>query len=83
MNVTVIGSGAFGYAIAMMLRKNGNKITMWTHLNEQASDYKKGKIEIIPGKKIPKDIIFTSSYEEALKKLISYLLWSQPNMSEM
>ncbi|MDD2505515.1 MAG: NAD(P)H-dependent glycerol-3-phosphate dehydrogenase [Bacilli bacterium] len=68
MNVTVIGSGAFGFSIAMMLRKNGNKVTMWTHCDKQKEIYNKGKAEIIPGVKIPKDISFTSSYKEALSK---------------
>ncbi len=67
MNVTVIGSGAFGFAIAMMLHKNGNKVTMWSHSKEEVENLNKRKVEIIPGIKIPKDINFTSSYEEALK----------------
>ena len=67
VNVTVIGSGAFGFAIAMMLHKNGNKITIWTHSTEQAKKLGNGKEEIIPGVKIPKGFKFTASYEEALK----------------
>ncbi|MDD2238476.1 MAG: NAD(P)-dependent glycerol-3-phosphate dehydrogenase [Bacilli bacterium] len=67
MNVTVIGTGAFGYAIAKMLYKNGNNIIMWTHNKEEVDLLQKGKKEIIPGQKIPKDIKFTNNYEEALK----------------
>lgn len=67
MNVTVIGTGVFGYAIAKMLHKNGNNITMWAHNQEEVNLLQKGKKEIIPGEKIPKDIKFTNNYEEALK----------------
>ncbi|MDD4795850.1 MAG: NAD(P)-binding domain-containing protein, partial [Bacilli bacterium] len=67
MNITVIGSGAFGFAIAMMLHKNGHKITIWTHSTEQANQLSDGNEEIIPGVKIPKEFKFTASYEEALK----------------
>ncbi|MDD4187451.1 MAG: NAD(P)H-dependent glycerol-3-phosphate dehydrogenase [Bacilli bacterium] len=67
MNVTVIGSGAFGFAIAMMLHKNGNKITMWTHSAELAKNFNEKKAEIISGVKIPEEFYFTNSYEEALK----------------
>ncbi len=67
MNITVIGSGAFGFAIAKMLYKNGNKVTVWTHSEEQVDEIKKGKLELIPGIKTPKDMIFTSSYKDALE----------------
>lgn len=66
MNITIMGSGAFGFAIAMMLRKNGHNIKMWSHSEEQVRDLQNGKLELIPGIKIPKDINFTSSYEESL-----------------
>lgn len=67
MKVAVIGSGAFGYAIAKMLHKNSNEIIIWTHNEEEAKLLQKGKKEIIPGDKIPNEIKFTSSYEDALK----------------
>ena len=68
MNVTVMGSGAFGFAIAEMLKKNGNKVTIWTHNKEKNRELKSGKYEIIPGFKVSKDYIITSSVKEALDK---------------
>ena len=37
-----------------------------THSEEQARDLQNGKLELIPGVKIPKNIVFTSNYGEAL-----------------
>lgn len=67
MKVAVLGSGAFGYAVANMLLKNGHDITIWTHSKEEAELLNKRKKEIIKGHKIPKEFKFTNDYEEALK----------------
>src|SRR5574344_924551 len=67
MNVTVIGSGAFGFAIALMLNKNGNKVKVWCSSEEKCQNIVNGKIELIPEIKVPKAIKFTASYEEAVK----------------
>lgn len=67
MNITVMGSGAFGFAIALMLHKNGNKITVWSSTEEKAQKLNNKEEEIIKGVTIPEDIIFTASYEEAVK----------------
>ena len=67
MKVAVIGSGAFGYAVANMLFKNGHDITIWTHSKEEAKLLNQRKKEIIKGHKIPKEFKFTNNYEEALK----------------
>ena len=36
MNIAVIGSGAWGTALALRLCKNGHNVTMWTHSPEKA-----------------------------------------------
>lgn len=67
MKISVIGAGSFGFAIALMLQKNGNEVIMWSSTKEKAEELNKHEEEIIPGIKIPKEITFTSSYEEAIK----------------
>lgn len=62
-----MGSGAFGFAIALMLKKNNNNVTIWCSTKEKADELNKHESEIIPGIKIPKDLKFTNSYEEAIK----------------
>ena len=69
MKVSLIGTGAYGVAMAMMLNKNNNDIVMWTESKEKYDKYKKeGCIkDIIPGLTCPKTIKLTTSYEEACK----------------
>ena len=67
MNVTVIGTGTFGYAIAYALHKNNNKVTMWSESPEKVAELNAGKMELIPGYKVAPGIKFTNSFEEALK----------------
>lgn len=67
MKTTVIGSGVFGFAIAKMLHKNGNDVTVWCSDEATALNLQNKTSELIPGIKIPNDLKFTTSYEEAIK----------------
>lgn len=68
MKVAVIGTGAYGLAMALMLHKN-NEVCVWSESEEKIKEIQKtGKIQsILKDVSIPKDIAFTVSYEEALK----------------
>ena len=35
MNITVIGSGAWGTALALLLNENGNKVSLWSHFESE------------------------------------------------
>lgn len=69
MNIGLIGTGAYGLAMALMLYKNDNNIVMWTESLERYTKYKKdGRIkDVIAGVSAPKEIKLTTSYEEAVK----------------
>ena len=69
MKVSLIGTGAYGIAMAMMLHKNNKDIIMWTENEEKYKEYeKKGYIDgILPDIKCPEDIKLTTSIEEAVK----------------
>ena len=69
MKISLIGTGVYGVAMAMMLNKNNKDIIMWTESEEKMEQYKKdGCIkDIIPGVECPKNIKLTTSYEEAVK----------------
>ena len=59
MKITVIGSGAYGTSLALMLaKKKNNQIVMWSHT--------KTSLKEIIKKDIPTNISITNSYEEAL-----------------
>lgn len=68
MKVAVIGTGAYGLAMALMLHKN-NEVSVWSENEEKIKEIKRhGKIDsILKDVKIPKDITFSTSYEKVLK----------------
>lgn len=65
MKCVVIGSGAFGFAIAVNLFKNGNNVTVWCSSKEKLNEIQNGK-EIIPGIKTPIEMKFTDSIKDAV-----------------
>ena len=65
MKCVVIGSGAFGFAIAVNLLKNGNDVTVWCSSKDKLNEIQSGK-EIIPGIKIPTEMKFTDNIKEAV-----------------
>lgn len=67
-NITVIGSGSWGTALAVMFHKYGHPVTLWSWKEEEAAaiiengEHK----EFLPGVPIPKTLVVTTSREEAL-----------------
>ena len=69
MKITIMGTGAFGLGIALMLaKKSQNKIMLWTEDENKEKEFKKNhKItSIFPNKTFPLNIDITTNYEEAL-----------------
>lgn len=69
MNVTILGTGAYGLALAMMFLKNKNNILMWTKFEEEKNELEKTRKneKVLKNVKIPKEIKFTTDLESALK----------------
>ena len=68
MKISVIGTGAYGLAIALYLAKNGNEIMMWTeNVNKELEFEETGKLSSILPNDIPYNIKVSSSFEEVLK----------------
>lgn len=68
-NVGIIGAGSWGTALALLLHKNGHKVTVWSIDEkevEMLSTEREHKSKL-PGVKIPEDMEFTSDLEEAVK----------------
>lgn len=67
--ISLIGTGVYGLAMAMMVNKNNKDIIMWTEDNTKYEEYKKvGQIkDIIPDLDVPKNIKLTNSFEEAAR----------------
>ncbi len=66
MNVTVVGSGVFGFSIALNTLKNGYSTTLLCSNKEKEDKLKSEKLEIIKGISIPNDMIITSDYEKGI-----------------
>ena len=69
MNVTVIGTGGWGTALAVLLHGNGHKVALWGRLPEEvdpilATGENKA---FLPGVKIPKEVLVTLDTESALR----------------
>ena len=56
MKITVLGAGAWGTALAKVLRENGNAITLWDINTETLGELQRGLSEkYLPGVKLPTD----------------------------
>lgn len=61
MDISVVGSGAWGSALALLLNENGNKVTLWSHSEEESKTIRlSGENPFLKGVPISKDIELTS-----------------------
>ena len=62
MKVTILGSGAYGCALATVLNENKHKVTLWTAFEKEA-DTLRNNLESpkLPGVKLPKELKFTTN----------------------
>lgn len=72
--VSVIGAGSWGTALAILLSKNGHHVTVWSLLEDEVkmlSEEREHK-DKLPGVKIPDNILFTTDLKLAVtdKKMI-------------
>lgn len=69
MNIAILGTGAYGIALALMFHKNGNHIKMWTKFVEEKEMILKNheNTRVMPGVKIPKDIEISNDFESVVK----------------
>ena len=68
-DVSVIGAGSWGIALALLLAKNGNKVTVWSIVKEEIDmlNEKREHVDKLPGVPLPSDMIFTTDLEKAIK----------------
>lgn len=66
--VGVLGAGAWGIALAVQLKNNGNDVTIWSILQKEVDMLKNDRENSItlPGIKIQEDIHITSELKEAV-----------------
>lgn len=64
--ISVLGSGAWGSALAMLLLDNGHEVTLWSTTEEKAERLRRERRnEALPGIELPAALRVTASLEEA------------------
>lgn len=69
MKVTVLGGGAYGIALSLMLYKNNCEITIWEKIEDikkQLTKFRENK-KVLPGIKIPDKIKIEDNLEKAIQ----------------
>ncbi|NLL75741.1 MAG: NAD(P)H-dependent glycerol-3-phosphate dehydrogenase [Clostridiales bacterium] len=69
-DISIIGAGSWGTALAVLLHKNGHKVTMWSIVEQEIEMLKKEHEhkDKLPGVILPEDMIFTTDLEYAVKE---------------
>ena len=69
MNITILGTGAYGIALSSMFEMNNCNITMWTKLEDEKICLEKDRYnkKVFPDYKISEKIKITTNLEEAVK----------------
>lgn len=61
-NITILGSGSWGIALALTLNDNNHNVTLWTKFKEEAEELKtKRKSHLLPNITIPEKIKITTN----------------------
>ena len=61
MNITVVGSGGWGTALALLLLENGNDVTLWSyHQAESDAMREKRESPMLKGVPLPEELKFTT-----------------------
>lgn len=67
-DISIIGAGSWGTALAVLLHKNGHKITVWSIVESEIEMLQKEHEhkDKLPGVKLPEDMVFTTDLEAAV-----------------
>ena len=61
MNVSVIGSGGWGTALALLLLENGNQVTLWSYTEEESRVLREtGENPMLKGVPLPGSLALTT-----------------------
>ena len=64
MKVTVIGSGGWGTALALVLEENGHDVTLWSHRKEKAQELKRNRENpMLKGVPLPERLRLTADFD--------------------
>ncbi len=67
--IGIIGAGTWGTALGLVLYGNGHQVTLWSAFSEDAKELdKKREHKNLPGVRLPGDMEFTDSMEQAMEE---------------
>lgn len=68
-NISVLGAGSWGTALAVLLYRNRHKVTLWAHKEEQAKELRESleNPACLPGVFLPEEMEYTSDIEDAIR----------------
>ncbi len=68
-DISIIGAGSWGIALAVLLHKNGHHVTVWSVIEAEIRMLLKEREhkDKLPGVKLPEDMVFTTDLEQAVK----------------
>ena len=66
-DIGVIGAGSWGTALALLLYKNGHRVTVWSYKEEEARELAETREHKskLPGVRLPEDMEFTWDIKDA------------------
>jgi glycerol-3-phosphate dehydrogenase (NAD(P)+) len=65
MNIFVLGSGAWGTALALLLVHNGHTVTLWSHSAQRAADMAQSRLNpALAGLELPKELNVTADISQ-------------------
>ena len=69
MKVTILGSGAYGLALALMVNENNHDITIWTKLDSELKELKENHTNnrVLPDFILPNNFKYTNNLKQAIK----------------
>lgn len=68
-DISIIGAGSWGIALAVLLHKNGHHVTVWSVIETEIRMLQKEREhkDKLPRVKLPEDMVFTTDLEQAVK----------------
>ena len=68
-NIAIVGAGSMGTAMAILLSKNGNNVTLWSPMKDEISMLEANREHVtrLPGVKVSEGVAFTTDMDAAVK----------------